>query len=118
MRRFAKRLLMILCTIALVGGSTISFAASVTAVDGCNHATAHAGDHAKAHAGGVPLHHHDDHGVLCVARCAGAVVGDLPTHPMLNAAAFSVAAVTYWQTEISLSNRSIAPDPDPPRTSA
>jgi hypothetical protein len=110
MRRFARRFVMILCTLALMSGG---MAAPVPAFD--------ATDHAQHHGGAVPLHcHNEHHGAACLTCCLGActVVADLPSRLMPDVAAFSVAAVTYWETDVSLSDRSIAPDHDPPRTGA
>jgi hypothetical protein len=110
MRRLARRFLVILCTLALVGGSTASLAASVTALHPCAHEH---GDH-----GGTIPAHHDHHDAGCLACCLSActVVADLPPHTFITIAGFAVEAVTYWETGVSLSGRSIVPDPAPPRT--
>jgi hypothetical protein len=112
MRRLARRFLMILCMLALVGSSTISFAASVTAIDPCAH------EHGE-HGGAVPSHH-DHHGAGCLACCLGActATADLPPRPFITVAAFVATAVIWWEAGISLTGRSIAPDLGPPRTIA
>jgi di/tricarboxylate transporter len=112
MRPLAKRLLMIFCTLALITGSTISFAASVTALSPCAHEHAERGD-------AVPAHH-DHHCAGCLACCLGAcstAVG-LPPPSFNSAAVFSATSVSYWETAVAFSGRSIAPDPGPPRTIA
>jgi hypothetical protein len=108
MRRLPRYLLLILCTLALVGGSTISFAASITSAP-CAH------DHSHQ-TGGTPAHH--DHHAGCLSCCLGActAIPDLPPRVSLGAAVFSGMPVTYWETGVSLSDRSIPPDPGPPRT--
>jgi hypothetical protein len=111
MRQLARRFFLILCTFALMSGSTISFAASVTDAP-CAH------EHSD-HTGTVPSHH-DHHGAGCLACCLGActAIPDLPPRLSLGAAAFSAQPVSYWETAVSLSERTIAPDLGPPRTTA
>jgi hypothetical protein len=110
MRQLARRFLLILCTLALVSGSTISFAASVAAAP-CLH------EH--SHQTGTPAHH-DLHGAGCLSCCLGActAIPDLPPRFTISAAAFTATPVNYWETDDSLSGRSIAPDLGPPRTTA
>ena len=111
MRRFARRFVMILCTLALMSGGMAGLAAPIPA----------SSDHAQHHGGAGPLHcHNEHHAAACLTCCLGActVVADLPSRLMPDVSAFSVAAVTYWETDVFLSGRSIAPDPDPPRTGA
>ena len=112
MWQMARRFLVILCTLALVSGSTISFAASVSAAEPCVH------EHHQ-HGGVVPAQH-DHHGLGCLTCCQGAcaAVAGLPTPSSVTAVIFAATAVTYWETDVSLSDRSIAPDPGPPRTIA
>jgi len=107
-----KRFLVILCVFAFVGGGTISFAAATSASEPCAH------EHAD-HSGALP-HHHDHHGAGCLACCLGAcaAIPDLPPRTSLSAVKFVVATAVYWEAAISLSDRSIAPDPEPPRTLA
>jgi hypothetical protein len=113
--RLVRHFVVISCALALICGSTLSFATmALTAVTACEHGIEQA-DHRGAH----PLQHRADHGVACVTCCLGACTAvGLPSHPLLKAAAFSVAMVAYWETAVSLADRSVAPDPDPPRTSA
>jgi hypothetical protein len=96
---------------ALVGGSTISFAAAVTAAP-CAH------EHSD-HPNNLPAHH-DHHGAGCLACCLGActAIPDLPPRLSLSAAVFAAKSVSYWETAISLSDRAIPPDLGPPRTEA
>ncbi len=110
MRRLMRHLFLVFCTLALVSGSTISFAASVTAAP-CAH------EHSD-HSGNVPSHHHHDAG--CLACCLGActAIPGLPPRLSLSAAAFAAQPVRYWDTAISFSDRAIPPDLGPPRTIA
>jgi hypothetical protein len=109
MRRLARFLLLILCAVALTGGSAISFAASAAAAGPCPHEQGH-------HQG--DQHKHHDAG--CLACCLGACVAipDLPPRTLLGEAPFAATPVSYWETEAFLSGRSIRPDPGPPRTRA
>jgi hypothetical protein len=109
MRPWARHVLLILCALALVSGSTMSLAASVAA-ENCAHNHSHA-------PGSQPHQHHD---AGCLACCLGACVAvpGLPSRTALGAVSFSVTPVSYWEFGVSLSSRSIAPDPGPPRTSA
>ena len=108
----ARRFFLILCALALIGGSTISFAATVTAAGPCAHE--HSGQNGTAPA------HPDHHGAECLACCLGACAAmpGLPPRTSLTEAAFSAKTVTWWETGTALSGRSIAPDPGPPRTIA
>ena len=110
MRQLARRFLLILCALTLVGGSTISFAASVTAAP-C------AAEH--SHQDGTPSKH-DHHGAGCLSYCLAActAIPDLPPRLIVSVAAFTATPVSYWDTRMSLSGRSIAPDLGPPRTTA
>lgn len=103
---------MILCMLALVGGSAISLAASVASSSLCAHEHGH-------HGGTVPAHH-DHQGAGCLACCLGAcsAVAGLPPLTFINAAAVAVTAVTWWEAGVSLSGRAVAPDLAPPRTTA
>ena len=110
MRRLARYCLMLLCVLALIGGSTMSFAASL-APEPC----------APTHSdqpGSGPDHH--KHGAGCLACCLGACIAipDLPPRTALAATFFTSARVSYWETQAWLNGRSIRPDPAPPRTSA
>jgi hypothetical protein len=108
MRHLARHFFLILCVLALVSGGTISFAAAV--------ATPCPQEHSD-HSGSVPAHH-DHHGAGCLACCLGActAIPDLPPRFSLSAAAFTAKPVRYWETALSLSDRTIAPDLGPPRT--
>jgi hypothetical protein len=110
MRRLARFLLLILCAVALTGGSAISFAASAAAAGPC--------PHEQGHHQGPDQHKHHDAG--CLACCLGACVAipDLPPRTLLGEAPFAATPVSYWETEAFLSGRSIRPDPGPPRTRA
>ena len=109
MRHLARHVFLILCVLALMSGSAISFAASGTSAP-CAH------DHSD-YAGGVSVLH-DHYGTGCVACCSGActAIPDLPPRLSLKAAVFPAQPVSYWATAASLGDRIIAPDLGPPRT--
>jgi hypothetical protein len=110
MRRLTKRLLRILCVLALVGGSMMSAAASVAAATPCAH------EHGDE-PGPQP---HKHYGAGCLSCCLGActAIPDLPSRTFLGVAPFTATPVSYWEIRVFLSGRSIAPDPAPPRISA
>jgi hypothetical protein len=110
MLQLARRFLLILCMLALLGGSTISFAASAAAATCADQ---------HSHQTGTPAHH-DHHGAGCLSCCLGActAIPDLPPRLTIGAAAFTATPVSYWQTGVLLSGRSIAPDLGPPQTTA
>ena len=110
MRRLIRHFLLILSALALVSGSTVSFAASLTEAP-CSHAQSH--DDGDADHG--PSKHH---GGSCLTCCLGACLAlpDLPQRSTLGVIGFSAAKVRYWEISASLPNRSIAPDLGPPRT--
>ena len=112
MRRLARRFFLTLCMLALIGGGTVSLAASVTAAHPCVHAHGEPGDTLPPH--------HDHHGAGCLACCFGAcaAVANLPVPGFGIVTGFAAAPVTYWEANAALSGRSIAPDPAPPRTAA
>jgi hypothetical protein len=109
MRKWARYFLLILCTLALVGGSTASFAASFAA-EPCAH------EHGNKHAGDTVPHKH--HGAGCLSCCPGACVAipDLPPRDAADLVTFSTMSIAYWETDLSLPSRSIAPDLGPPRS--
>jgi hypothetical protein len=111
MRPFARYFMLILCTLALVGGGTVSFAASVAAATPCAHEHSHPAD--------TSPQPHKHHGAGCLACCLGAcsAIPDLPHRASVGEVPFAATPVSYWETSSSLSSRSIAPDPAPPRTS-
>lgn len=112
MWRLARHFLIILSALALVSGSTMSFAASIASAN-CAHEHSEHGD-----APGSQSHKH--HGAGCLSCCLGACVAvpDLPSRTSVGMVPFAAIAVSYWEQAVSLSSRSIAPDPGPPRTSA
>lgn len=115
MRRLARRLLIILCALAFVGGGTISVAVAIPCVhEHSGHR--HIADHAQSH-DGAPAHH-DHHSAGCLGCClaACAAMASLPPRQVIAFPAFAAMAVTWWETAGLLSSRSIAPDPGPPRT--
>jgi hypothetical protein len=109
MRKWARYFLLILCTLALVGGSTGSFAAS-SAIDPCAH------EHGDKHAGDTAPHKH--HGAGCLSCCLGACVAipDLPPRAAADLVTFTALPIAYWEAALSLPGRSIAPDLGPPRS--
>src|ERR1051326_987021 len=111
MRHLARRLFLILCTVALIGGSAVSLAASVTSVGPCVH------EHGS-HDDSAPMHH-DRHDAGCLACCLGACSATPGLPPMTAVAMAEVIAgtVTWWETSHSGAGRSITPDSAPPRTS-
>src|SRR3954466_4888954 len=108
MRKWARYFLLILCTLALVSGSTASFAASFAA-DPCAH---------EHDAGGTAPHKH--HGAGCLSCCLGACVAipDLPPRDAADLVTFSAMSIAYWEAALSLPSRSIAPDLGPPRSTS
>ena len=111
MMRLVRRVFLVLCMLTVMSGSTISFAASIRFAP-CLH------EHSD-YVGGVPSHDgHNDTG--CVACCFGActAIPDLPPRLSLSVAVFAAHSVNYWETAVSLSDRMIAPDLGPPRTTA
>jgi hypothetical protein len=110
MRRLMRRVLVLVCVFALVSGSTISFAAATAASTPCAHE--------DSDQRGAAPHHHDHHGAGCLACCLGAcaAISALPDPVSTGDALFAVTVATYWEVAESLSSRSIAPDPGPPRT--
>ena len=109
MLQWARYFLLILCALALVAGSTASFAASVSAAAPCAHEQDHAG-----HSAPQP-HKHEGSG--CLSCCLGACVAvpDLPPRASVGAAPFVAMPIRYWEADLSLPSRSIAPDLGPPR---
>lgn len=99
-----------LCVLAMVGGGTIRFAAATTASAPCAHED-------SDHRGAVPRHH-DHHGAGCLACCLGAcaAIPGLPARVSTGVVPLAVTVAVYWEAAESLSGRSIAPDPGPPRT--
>jgi hypothetical protein len=83
--------------LALMGSSTISFAASVAAAN-CAHEHSHA-------PGSQPHKHHD---AGCLSCCLGAcmAIPDLPSRRALDVVPFATS-VSYWEIGASLSGRSI-----------
>ena len=110
MRALTRFLLVIVCAVALVGGSTGSFAASV--VVPCTHTN----DDQQ----GTSPEPDQHHGTGCLTCCLGVCVAipDLPPRTPLGATRFVATSVAYWEIELSLFGRSIRPDPAPPRTGA
>jgi hypothetical protein len=102
-----KRILAILCMLALVSGSTASFAASVAAAP-CAHEHQHAGD-------ATP---HKHHGAGCLSCCLGACVAvpDLPPRGAAIVVPLTPRIAAYWEPDFSLPGRSIVPDLGPPRS--
>jgi hypothetical protein len=109
MQPWARYFLILLCTLALVAGSTVSFAASVSPAPSCAHEHGHA-DHPAPE----PQKHH---GAGCLSCCLGACVA-IPDLPLRAEAAvlFTALPVLYWETNLSLPSRVIAPDLGPPRS--
>jgi hypothetical protein len=103
MPRLARYCLMIMCVLALMGSSTMSFAASLATPCTHNH--------------GSSTEPHKHHGAGCLSCCLGACVA-IPDLPRTAAVAlpFWVRSVAYWEREFSLPGRSIPPDLGPPRT--
>src|SRR4051794_14035739 len=112
MRQWTQYFLLVLCTLALVGGSTISFAASLSAVAPCAHEHTPAGDTAPQP--------HKHHSAGCLSCCLGACVAipDVPSRAAAGLMPFTAVPAIYWEADISLSDRSIAPNLGPPRTTA
>jgi hypothetical protein len=110
MRLMMRRVLAFWCVFALVGGGTISFAAATAVSASCVHED-------SDHRGAAP-HHHDHHGAGCLACCLGAcaAIPALPARVSTGVAPFALTVAVYWEAAVSLSSRSIAPDPGPPRT--
>lgn len=110
MRQWARYFLLILCTLALVGGSAVSFAASVTAAAPCDHEHSHGAD--------TTPEPHKHHGGGCLSCCLGACVAipDLPQRAAADLVPFTVLPILYWEVDLSLPSRSIAPDLGPPRS--
>jgi hypothetical protein len=115
MRRLARRLLMILCALAVVGGSTISVAVATPCVHE-HSASGRTVDHAR-NDGGAPARH-DNHGAGCLGCCvaACAAMAGLAPRPVINSPAFAGMAMTWWETGALRAGRSIEPDTGPPRT--
>jgi hypothetical protein len=112
MRLLLKQFLAALCLLALVSGSTLSFAAmSASADEPCAHA------HSQ-HGGAEPHKHHHQHGAGCLACCLGAcaAIAALPAPSSVSSIIFTETAAAYWEATAMLNSRSIAPDPDPPRS--
>lgn len=107
MRWLSRPLLLIVCTVVLLGGSMFSVAGAVAG--NCTHE--------RSHHEGIPAPH-KDHDAGCLTCCLGMCVAipDLPSRTTLSVARFAVAHVNYFETEVSLSGRSVRPDPAPPRT--
>jgi hypothetical protein len=110
MRALTRLLLVLVCAVVLVGGSTESFAASVMIP--CTHTN----DDQQ----GTSPEPHQHRGAGCLTCCLGVCVAipDLPPRTPLGATRFVATSVAYWEIELSLSGRSIRPDPAPPRTGA
>lgn len=109
MRGFIHRLLLILCALAFLGGTTVGLATHPAA----------AGELCADHQDGAADHHHDKGG-NCLTCCVGVCVAvpDLPTHAPSSLAPLTAIAVAYSSSGVTISGRSIAPDPAPPRFSA
>jgi hypothetical protein len=109
MKRWARLFIALLCVLALVGASTLSFAASV-ATTPC----AHEQDDATERA---PLPHKHA-GASCLACCLSSCTAlpDLPLRPSLGRAAFAAATADYWESTAAFSGLTIPPDLGPPRT--
>jgi hypothetical protein len=113
MRDYVRRLLLIVCALALVGGSALGFAiAPAQAAAPCAH------EHNQGP--GNASHHHDHGAPGCLLCCLGAcaAIPDLPPRPVLSEAPVTVVAVIYWEFGTALAGRSIAPDPAPPKSIA
>ena len=108
MRRLARYSLMIVCTLALIGGSTVSFAASLSV--NCAHEHSHSGD--------TSPDHHKHHGSGCLSCCLGAcaAVPDLPPRTAAIMLSLTPRVIAYWEPDFSLPGRSITPDLGPPRS--
>jgi hypothetical protein len=115
MRHLARPLLVILCALALAGSSTTGVAVATPCVHEHN-APGYTVDHAQSD--GVAPANHNHHGAGCLACCLGAcaAMAGLPPRRIIASPAFAGMAVTWWETGVLLSGRSIAPDPGPPRT--
>jgi|SRR6516165_2889842 hypothetical protein len=108
MRRLARYCLVIVCTLALIGGSAVSFAASLSV----NCAREH------SHAGDTSPDHHKHHGSGCLSCCLGACVAvpDLPPRTAAVVLPMKTLSIAYWERDFSLPSRSIPPDLGPPRS--
>ena len=113
MRRLARHLLLMLCALALVSGSMMSFAAAAAAPIG---ATNPCHEH-EEQTDSKPLKHH---GPGCLSCCLGAcaAIPAVPDRSSVTMIRFANSTIRYWQNDLFLPSRSIAPDPGPPRTSA
>ena len=109
MLRFVRRLLLIVCALALVAGSTISFAASpASANEPC----------ADQHHHGVGSQHSDHHPNGCLSCCSlGSCVAfpSLPPRTLAENVRFNAMPVMYWDAAVPLSGRSVTPEPTPPK---
>src|SRR5690242_17873455 len=100
MRLLLTRFLAILCVLALVSSSTVSFAAlSAAPNEPCAH------EHSQ-HAGAQPQKHHH-HGAGCLSCCLGAcaTVPALPAPVSVSPVIFTETAAAYWESAVRLDSR-------------
>ena len=115
MLQLVRKILLMVCALALVAAGTISFsAAAASAGAPCAHEHA-AGT--ESHHSGVPSSHHDHHGAACLACCLGACTAlpGLPPRVTIAPALFAATPIAYWEAAETLASRSIAPGHGPPR---
>ena len=119
MRLWARRFLLLLCALALVSGSSMSFAAMPASAIATSPADAHPCGGSE-HDAAPDTKPHKDHGSRCLSCCLGAcaAIPAVPDRSSVTTVLFAASTIRYWQTDRFLPSRSIAPDPGPPRTSA
>ncbi|MBN8901394.1 MAG: hypothetical protein J0H19_03595 [Rhodospirillales bacterium] len=111
MLKFVQRFLLILYALALVGGSTISFAANASASEPCAHE-----HHQDAGAASHQHEHRQPAGCLtCCSMGACVAVPSLPPRTLAGDVRFSAMPVMYWDADVLFSGRSISPEPTPPK---
>ena len=110
MRELFRRLVLILCAFAFFSGTTVGLA---------THPAAAGEPCAEHHADGKADHHHNMGG-NCLTCCVGVCVAipDLSPRALSSIAPITATAVAYWSGGVTISGRSITPDPAPPRLSA
>lgn len=110
MREVVRRLLLLLCVFAFIGGTTTGIVMQPAA----------AGESCAGHqTDGKTDHHHGMKNGHCLTCCVGACVAipDFLAHSVSSVAPLWLGTVTYPVYDTSISGRSVAPDLDPPKLS-